>query len=476
MVDILYDIGEWVIRLVMVPIVARQHRPMTAVAWLGFIFFIPWVGLGIYLLFGAYNLRRDVSRHARVREELETGGRLNLQPPSVLSPSVAPEHQGLVQVAEHLLTSRLGGLPVLGGNAVDLMDDTSRVIDRLVADIESAQQHVHLMFYHFEDGDTGRRVLEAMAKAAARGVQCRLLVDAYMSRALLRVSTSWMEKRHITVRTMLPLNPLRRPLARFDIRNHRKLAIIDGLIGYTGSQNIHNSDWQRPGVVWQQVMVRLTGPSVLQLQLLFVEDWYFATRTLPEGAHLFPPAEATGEMLIQTVPDGPTYPTDAIQHMLVEAIYMAKHRLILTSPYFVPDEPLRLALRLAALRGADVHIIIPKRSDRLSADLAARAFFQDLLDVGIHIHLHQRGVLHAKSMSVDDAIAMVGTANFDLRSLYLNYELALFFYSNDIASTLQRLQMRYIEESLAVDRTTWDQRPLFRQLTEHTLKLLSPLL
>ena len=274
MVDILYDIGEWVIRLVMVPIVARQHRPMTAVAWLGFIFFIPWVGLGIYLLFGAYNLQRDVSRHA----------------------------------------------------------------------------------------------------------------------------------------------------------------------------------------------------------LLFIEDWYFATHTLPEGAHLFPPAEATGEMLIQTVPDGPTYPTDAIQHMLVEAIYMAKHRLILTSPYFVPDEPLRLALRLAALRGADVHIIIPKRSDRLSADLAARAFFQDLLDVGIHIHLHQRGVLHAKSMSVDDAIAMVGTANFDLRSLYLNYELALFFYSNDIASTLQRLQMRYIEESLAVDRTTWDQRPLFRQLTEHTLKLLSPLL
>jgi cardiolipin synthase len=161
---------------------------------------------------------------------------------------------------------------------------------------------------------------------------------------------------------------------------------------------------------------------------------------------------------------------------VVAALYAAERQVILTSAYFVPDEALVLALRLAALRGVDVHLIIPERSDQASADAACRAYFQELLDVGVHIHLHQSGILHAKSMSIDDTVAMIGTANLDWRSLYLNYELVLFLYSQDVAVKLRTLQQRYFEQSRPLDRDAWRRRPLTQQWFEHTAKLLSPLL
>jgi cardiolipin synthase len=276
---------------------------------------------------------------------------------------------------------------------------------------------------------------------------------------------------------MLPTRRLRRPFARADIRNHRKIAVIDGRLAFTGSLNIHDADFDLPaGSTWRQLTLRIEGPAVHQLQVVFVEDWYFTTGELLERDRHFPAAERCGDVCVQTVPGGPTYESDFMEHLVVAALNGADRRAIVATPYFVPTEATMIALRLAALRGAQVQLVVPRKSDQRLADLAGRSFYPELLRSGIEIHLHDHGMLHAKALSVDDRFALVGSANFDRRSFRVNYEVNLVLYGRDVARRVREHQEGYLADAEPIDPEAWERRPRHLHLLEQTTKLMSPLL
>lgn len=467
---------DWLIRLAMIPVVAhRRRRPMEAIAWLAVIFFLPVLGTLFYFWLGEYTFRRGERRHNEARARLEALDPLERQRAHVTHPLHEGAKQPIARVSESLVEGRLGGLPVLGGNAVELLEE-GVVVDRLIADIEAARGHVHLLFFIFEDDETGWRVAKALGAAAERGVRCRLLADSWASRSMFKKIKPWLAARGVEVHGLLKINPLRRPLARLDVRNHRKLAVIDGAVAYTGSTNVHDPDFNLEEGVWHQITARVAGPAVLQLQLVFLEDWYMATDGLPPDGDLLADPGRRGEAAVQTFPTGPAYPADALQHLFAEVLHDARERVILTTPYFIPDEATRVALRLAAMRGVEVDVLVPRKSDRRTADAAGRAFFADLMDAGVRVHRHPSGILHAKTVSVDDAFALVGTANFDRRSMFLNYEVTLVVHDREVVADLRRRQEEYLRRADRVEPEEWRKRSTWEEVRDDTARLLSPLL
>lgn len=462
------------IRLAMLPLVVRRKKkPELALAWITLIFLAPIPGAISYLLFGEVNLgARRVRRHARDVDVVARAHRPDIQLRHIVEPPIDDCQKRYLRVA-----AKLGGLPVLGGNTVEPLADTFEVIDRLVADIDAAKHHVHLLFYIYVTDELGRRVNEALLRAQSRGVACRLLVDAVGSRRFLKTAAGELKRHRVEVAAALPVNPVRRLLQRIDLRNHRKIAVIDGRVGYTGSQNIVRPDYGRRnlGLEWRDLMARLTGPTVSQLQAVFLEDWEFETGQYLDGSEYFPPPEVHGDMALQVVPSGPNHPTQVLRDITVEALHAARERVVITTPYLVPDEAMLVAARLAVVRGVRIDLIVPERSDQLLVGLAGQYFIDELLGYGVHVHLHQNGLLHVKAMTVDDAFAMLGTANFDIRSFYLNFELNLLSYDPDLNGMLRFHQDGYMQQSREVELSAWRQRPAVQQWAAHFAKLMSPL-
>lgn len=467
---------DWAIRLVMIPVVAhRRQRPLEAIAWLALIFFIPVIGTLLYLWLAEYTFRRGRRRHDEARRRIAALDPFARQERHLSSPRLRGPAAPLSDVTNTLLEPRLGGLPALRGNAVELVDE-SDAIDRLVADIEAAKEHVHLLFYLYVADETGWRVARAVADACARGVTCRVLADAWASKSFFARVKPFLAERGVEVHGLLRIHPFRRPLARLDVRNHRKVAVIDGRVGYVGSTNVHDPDYDLDEGAWYQVTVRARGPVVLQLQLVFMEDWFMSADEVLDDPALLPEPAAEGDTAAQVFPSGPAYREDALQHLLTEVLNVARERVVLTTPYFAPDEATRVALRLAAMRGCRVDVVVPVESDRSLADAAGRAFFDDLLQAGVNIHQHPSGILHAKTISVDDALCIVGSANFDRRSLFVNYEAVMLVFDADVTRDLRRRQEEYLRYARPVDAEQWKKRPRLRRIADDTAKLLSPLI
>jgi cardiolipin synthase len=467
-----FYISEWIIRVVMLFAVVQRRRPASALAWLVVVFFAPWVGLVLYWLIGENRLpRRRTEEHARVLDAFTRLGRRLEADPSIVHPDLEPEMQPPVRLAKSL-----GHMPILGGNRVELIDETDTFIDRLVADIDAASDHVHLLFYIFANDETGRRVSHALERAARRGVTCRVLADAVGSRPLLRSVAQHMRNHGVDLRPALPVNVFRRKAARLDLRNHRKLAVIDGRTGYAGSQNIVNADYGRKNLTWHDLMVRITGPAVLELQAVFASDWFYETEGILNDPRYYPTPHHCGQTPVQLLPSGPNYPTLNYQRVVVAAIHAARERVILTTPYFVPDEALLQAMQTAAQRGTAVDLIVPRRNNMVVVNAASRAYYDDLLDAGVRVHLFNDGLVHAKAMTADDQLAFIGSSNFDIRSFALNFEINLVFYDQLVAQQLHAIQQQYIGRSDRIDPGVWANRPPARKFLDNTAKLLSPLL
>ncbi|MBN2376189.1 MAG: cardiolipin synthase, partial [Sedimentisphaerales bacterium] len=353
---------------------------------------------------------------------------------------------------------------------------TEEVVESLVRDIDEAQEHVHLLFYIIADDETGRKVAEALMRAAKRGVKCRVLADAVGSRGMFGGLGERMRQVGVEVREALPVGLFRRRMARIDLRNHRKVAVIDGRIGYAGSQNIVDASYGRKDMLWHDLMVRLRGPVVLELQAVFVGDWYFEAEQVLEDDEVFPEPEVAGKVSAQTLPSGPNYPTENYQRMVVAALYAAAERVVITTPYFVPDESFMQAMETAVLRGVEVELILPRKSDMVLVNAASRAYFDDLLEAGVRIFLYDDGLLHAKTMSIDDKIAFIGSGNFDIRSFELNFEVNLLFYGSEVTGQLKALQQEYLSRSVKVTQHRWSTRPMMQKVVQNVAKLLSPLL
>jgi cardiolipin synthase A/B len=463
--SLIYLISEWAIRLIMLVYVPQRRSAAASRTWLLFIFLLPWPGLIAYLLFGRiYVPKNRLERQERASQFIRAA-QTQMGERTLAHPELSSHLQPIVRLA-----SRLGDFEPFGGNKVELLIDYEGGIRRLLEDIDRATNHVHLLYYIYGDDECGRKVAAALARAVKRGVQCRVLLDAVGSKKALDSLAPRMRLEGIEVQALLPFHLFRRNSARFDLRNHRKIAVIDGCIGYTGSQNIVLPNFVKryPN---EELTVRITGPVVIQLQAVFLADQYFETGTRLEHPDLFPEHRPAEGIIAQVVPSGPGYKHENGQELMIAMLYAARKRVVISTPYFVPDESFLQAIRAAVLRGAEVHLILSKHANQLVTQLAQRSYYDELLEAGVNIHLYKPRFLHAKHFSVDDEIVLIGSTNIDIRSFALNAEVNILLYGSKIVAEVHEIQRRYFENSELLNPETWRNRPLTIRTIQNIARL-----
>lgn len=469
-------------------IMRKRPYPIT-LAWLVVILLVPFAGGFVYLLFGENRLSdkrtaRVLISHLHYQHWLQT---LRDRAPvgwQDINPECGPLHRQAETVA---------GIPAMAGNHLDLIDNPDDIIRAIIRDIDNARSTCHLQFYIWQPGGMVDEVMVALLRATQRGVSCRLLVDAIGSREFLRSQEAReMKKAGIRIQESLPASIFTTLFARIDIRNHRKMVVIDGSIAYTGSQNMVDPRIfkQDAGVGrWIDLMVRIRGPVVESMAGTFINDWFldadirhFRPKSVREDIDEvrriadIQPSPPVGSIAVQLVPSGPGMSQDAIHSLLLTTIYAARKELVLTTPYFIPDEPLLAALKAAAQRGVDVRIIIPARNDSLLVDYASRARFEELVAAGVNILLFTGGLLHSKTITVDRDFALLGSVNLDMRSFWLNFEATLCIYNKGFTGELRKLQQRYEEHSQPIDIAILSQRSRIERFKENLALLIGPLL
>jgi cardiolipin synthase A/B len=462
--------AEWLVRLTMLIIVPMRRSPEAAKGWLLLIFFKPSVGLALYLLIGRptlpeWRLARQAEFDELSRPHLE---RLANEP-SIFHPEVGPAIDRAVTLAENL-----GELPILGGNGAEILADYDAMIGRMIADIDAAHDHVHLLFYIIADDATSERVFDALRRAVDRGLTCRVLADSLGSRPDFRRMLPRLRSSGILADEAMRLGFLGRA-GRLDLRNHRKLVVVDGRIGYTGSQNLVDSTF-RKGLDYEELNVRVTGPIALELQAVFAEDWYIETGEFLGDARYFPEPQLGGTVAAQVLPSGPGYPRENNQRLIVSLIHAANHRIVITMPYLIPDDALLQALQTAVLRGVEVTLVVPLQMDQILVCLAQRSYYDELLGSGVRICRYGKRFLHAKHLSIDGRIAWIGSSNLDIRSFALNAEIIVLLYDAHVCSHLAVEQRRYLNEGELLDLATWRARRAPVKFAENLARLLGPLL
>ncbi|MFD2427792.1 cardiolipin synthase [Sphingobium scionense] len=460
---------EWIIRLAMVIAVPFRRSPEAARSWL-LLFFLPIPGIILYLLVG-------LPRFPKWRQQRFAGIPRSGQADAVIAAAtrIFPPRLEHERTPIEKLVRNLGQLPAVGGNALDLLDDYQGVIDRLCRDIDAAHDHVHLLSYIFADDAVGMHVIECLGRASQRGVRCRVMIDALGSRPWASSVLRALLAQSVEAREALPFRPFRWRPARADLRNHRKLCIVDGAIGYIGSQNIVAADF-RPGIRNEELMARVEGPIVAQLQSVFLADWYLETEQQFADPALFPPPIRAGDVSLQLLPSGPDYPVSGSERLTVALLYAAREQVVVTTPYFIPDEGLIEAIQSTVLRGVDVRLVLSLVQDQRLVGLAQRSFYAEMLRSGVRIFLYEDRLLHAKHVSVDGDLATIGSSNVDIRSFTLNAEANLILYAPDQVCRLNTLQERYFSGSRELLAKDWASRPFHRKIAENLARLISPLL
>jgi cardiolipin synthase len=465
-----YLVSEWLIRLAMLVYVPQQRSTAATRTWLLLIFLFPLPGLALYALMGRiYVPRQRIEQQRRASSRIREAQK-GLDPQLHIHPDLPPHLQPLVQLA-----TTLGDFEPFGGNQVELLADYDGAIRRLVEDIDGAQRHVHLLFYIFEADATGHRVADALIRAAGRGVKCRVLMDAVGSKKGLARLGKELRQAGVELHAMLQVGLFRRNASRFDLRNHRKIAVIDGTIGHTGSQNLVDGDFVK-GFPNEELMARVTGPIATQLQAVFVTDYFFESgQTLDREAH-FPVLAPTGTAIAQLLPSGPGYQRENSQEHFVSLLYAARRRVVLTTPYFIPDEPFLQAMHSAARRGVEVVLMLSAHANQRLTQFAQRAFYDELLEAGVEIRLYLPGFLHAKHLTVDDDIAVIGSTNIDIRSFALNAEINLVLYDRDVVRRLREIEDRRLADSDRLTLEDWRKRPVTIRVLQNIARLADSLL
>jgi len=459
-------------------VLLRPHRdPASRIAWIVVIMAVPVLGILAYILLGETSIGRR--RTARLREVL-------LRLPDVADAAgveAATAQADVPRRYAHLFQfgKSINGFDPVGGNQGHLMQDSNATIDAMVADIDAAQDHVHLMFYIWLTDNNGCKMVEALKRAAARGVACRAMADGLGSRAMIE-SEHWQAMREAGVRlaSALPIgNPLLRPLkGRIDLRNHRKIVVIDHLITYCGSQNCADPEFRVKAkyAPWVDAMMRFEGPIARQNQYLFVADWETTTGEDISDLLRHPIPTAQPGLPAQVIGTGPTMRYSAMPEMFEALIYTARHELVISTPYYVPDDPLQAALCASARRGVHTTIIFPARNDSWIVGAASRSYYGDLLAAGVQIFEYQGGLLHTKSLTMDGEVTLIGSANMDRRSFELNYENNILFYDAGLTADMRRRQGSYIAKSRPVTPEMVEGWTWHRRLWNNAIAMLGPVL
>ena len=468
---------DFTVKIVALGLVPERRKPTSAMAWLILIFLLPGIGIAAFLMIGSpfvSRKRRETQR--RVGEVVQERNHY----PAIKQ---IPSWPSWVETTI-LLNERLGWLDPVGGNAISIETDYQHSIDAMAAAIDQAEHHVHVEFYIVAWDEVTDPIFTAMVRASQRGVAVRLLYDHL---ACLRVSGySDMLKRlqgtGIESHPMLPLQPLKRRWQRPDLRNHRKIVVVDGRTAFTGSQNLihpsyHNKKHEKAGRRWKELMIRIDGPLAQSLLIVFATDWYIETaEALPEHYFTLPAFDPHSGVVAQVIPSGPGFPDENNLRMFNTLIYGAERRLSITSPYFVPDESLLYAITTAAQRGVAVELFVSEQADQFMVDHAQKSYYTVMLEAGVRIFMYPApAVLHAKHMSVDDVAAVVGSSNMDIRSFNLDFEVSTLLLDPGFVHDLRTVEDHYREISTELTLAAWRTRPLVKRYLDNVLRLTSAL-
>ncbi|EJN6829639.1 cardiolipin synthase [Vibrio cidicii] len=458
-------------------VVLKRRAVSVSLAWLMIIYILPVLGIACYFLFGELNLGRKRAERAKEMFTPYAKWFAQLNDCQAHTPEAMGHH---IYRIDELCNNRLG-LPALGGNSLSLQRSPDEILHSIIRDIEAAQNSIRMVFYIWHPGGLADSVASALIQAAKRGVDVKLLLDSAGSPRFFRSPWySMMKAAGIHVVQALEVSPWRIFLRRLDLRQHRKIIVIDDEIAYTGSMNLVDPAFfkQSSGVgQWIDIMVRITGPTVNVLSAIHCWDWEVETgsRFLPRVPECPLDAELHKHP-IQVVPSGPGMPEYLIYQALTLAINQANHSVTITTPYFVPSADLLETLKMTAQRGIQVELIIPHKNDSIMVQWASRAFYTELMEAGVKIYEFYGGLLHTKSVVIDEQFCLVGTVNLDMRSLWLNFEVTLAIEDLQFTLEMHQLQQEYKAQSHKLRLQQWNERSLYFRFLERLFYLFNPLL
>ncbi len=467
-----------ILAVVILHVVATLHvlldnrQPDKTMAWMMVIIFLPVVGLLFYFFFGI-NYRRERIISQRSMDQLTKHSMLEFVGQQDLH--VAEDYRQLVD----LFVNQSFSLPFKDNN-IDIITEGSTFFDRLLDDIQRARHHIHLCMYIFEDDSVGQRVRAALEAKAKEGVIVRVIYDDVGCWRVPNRFFDEMREAGVAVRAFLPV---RFPsfTGKVNYRNHRKIVVVDGRVGYIGGMNIAERYAQGVhGQPWRDTVLRLSGSGVYALQRAFLVDWYFVDRTLVSDRSYYPPPEADSprnDCLVQVVTSAPTSPYPEIMQGYVRIILNARHYVYIETPYFMPNDPVLFALKTVAMTGVDVRLLCPRRADAWLASWASRSYLREAEEAGVKVWLYTGGFLHAKMLVCDDALSTCGSTNVDFRSFENNFEANAFIYDKATALRMKHVFLRDLEQAVAWTNVGKRVHPRFAvRLWESLTRLFSPLL
>ena len=446
------------IRIVAVAAVSSGRRPQTALAWLIGIFFLPYIGLPLFFIAGQARLPKARRKKQQQVDVLirRAADSLELEPP-VLPDWLAP-------IAT--LNENLGAIPMLPGNSATIIGDDDDAMAAMIADIDRATATVHVEFYIIALDETSLPFFTALEAACERGVVVRVLLDHLGSRGYpgYRGAVDRLEAMGALWHVMLPFRPFKGQLQRPDLRNHRKLVVVDGVIAYTGSRNLIDPSYQKPknvkrGLRWKDFMARFEGPVVTGIDAIFATDWYCETDEILAAEVGEPVERIAGDLNCQVVPSGPGFDGENNLRLFNSLVYSARERVILTSPYFVPDDSMLYAVTSAAQSGLDVQLFVSEIGDQFLVFHAQRSYYETLLKAGVRIWLYDGPtILHSKHLTIDDDVSVIGSSNMDMRSFTLDLEISVLIHSRSFTDGMREIEQGYREHSRELTLDEWTQR------------------
>lgn len=453
---------------IIVMLILENRHPVKTIAWILVLTFLPGLGLVFYLFFGLDNRRKRLVSE----EDLMNFKTLSAkQQAEDIFTDTPPYCKDLV----NLLWSTNMAIP-LEGNDVKLYTDFDPMMQDMLKDLESARHHIHFEFFKFEDDDVGRRVEEVLKRKVAEGVEVRVQYDD-AANLLRKMFYRRMKKAGVMVapfiKVVLPF------LSRnTNYRNHRKVVVVDGRVGYVGGMNIARRYSEGiHGGNWRDTHMRVTGPVVSEMQTCFLMDWQFSTKEHLSDEKYYPKQPRTGNVRMQLATSGPMDEWRVIMQAMIKLISNSHEYVYIHSPYFVPTESVMLALRNAALAGIDVRVMLPSRGDRgVTVQLASRSYVDDLLSAGVRVFFYKKGYMHSKAIVADDMISTVGSSNMDIRSFEQNFEVNGFMYDESVALQLKEAFLKDQEDCDEILEEEWNKRPKSKVFRESLARLLSPLL
>lgn len=449
-------------------VITENRNPVKTLAWVMVLVFLPVIGFVLYVFFGM-DMRQEKVIGKRSLSKLLKEALINYKDYAV--PAPPPPYEKLVRMMRHANQSYL-----LAGNKVTTFTDFPSMLYDLLRTIASARQHIHVQFYIFMDDAVGRLLRDALIDKAQQGVKVRLLYDDVGSWRVKKRFFRTMKEAGIEV---YPFGEVKfAALAkRANYRNHRKVVVIDGKVGYIGGMNVAERYYK--GVAWgrwRDTHIRIDGMAANALQTSFFVDWYYATRVLVSDSCCFPKVPRHGNTDMQIVTSYPMGEWKTIMQGMLQVICQSRRYLYIQTPYFLPTEPILTALRNAALAGVDVRLMVPRHGDSLLADLASHSYYKEVMTAGVKIYQYEAGYLHAKVMLADDNFVTVGSTNFDFRSFEHNFEINAFIYDPVVVKDMKRIFMDDLKHSSRIIAEKWRKRPLWNRFWESLVRLLSPLL